>query len=117
MRRPKANQALRKDPRLKMKTMGTHELLLAKDSIELRYLEQLTDSEQTNALAYGLKYMELNLMDGKKTVPQLLDAVEKLIETKGLESLFDKDYVRSGLALPRRQELAACLNRYRKLYF
>lgn len=117
IRKPKANQALKKDPRLKMKIMGTNEMLLAKDSIELRYLEQLIDGEQTNALAYGLKYLELNRMNGAKSVPQLLDDLEHMIQTKGLASLFDREYVRSGLAMPRRQEMAACLNRYRKLYF
>ena len=117
MRAPKANQALKKDPRLKMKTMGTNEMLLAKDAIELRYLEQLNDPEQTNALAYALKYLELNRMNGSRTVPQLLDDIEALTASKGLSALYDKEYVRSGLAMPRRQEIAACLNRYRKLYF
>lgn len=116
-RMPKPNTALKKEQRLKMKTMGTHEMLLAKDSIELRYLEQLIDSEQTNSLAYALKYMELHLMNGQKTIPQLLDSIEKLVEEKGLEALFDREYVRSSLAAPRRQELAGCINRYRKLYF
>lgn len=117
MRAPKANQALKKDPRLKMKTMGTNEMLLAKDAIELRYLEQLIDPEQTNALAYALKYLELNRMNGSRTVPQLLDDIEAMTASKGLSALYDKEYVRSGLAMPRRQEIAACLNRYRKLYF
>lgn len=117
MRAPKANQALKKDPRLKMKTMGTNEMLLTKDAIELRYLEQLIDPEQTNALAYALKYLELNRMNGSRTVPQLLDDIEVLTASKGLSALYDKEYVRSGLAMPRRQEIAACLNRYRKLYF
>lgn len=117
MRAPKANQALKKDPRLKMKTMGINEMLLAKDAIELRYLEQLIDPEQTNALAYALKYLELNRMNGSRTVPQLLDDIEALTASKGLSALYDKEYVRSGLAMPRRQEIAACLNRYRKLYF
>ena len=117
MRAPKANQALKKDPRLKMKTMGTNEMLLAKDAIELRYLEQLIDPEQTNALAYALKYLELNRMNGSRTVSQLLDDIEALTASKGLSALYDKEYVRSGLAMPRRHEIAACLNRYRKLYF
>ena len=117
MRAPKANQALKKDPRLKMKTMGTNEMLLAKDAIQLRYLEQLIDPEQTNALAYALKYLELNRMNGSRTVSQLLDDIEALTASKGLSALYDKEYVRSGLAMPRRQEIAACLNRYRKLYF
>ena len=117
MRAPKANQALKKDPRLKMKTMGTNEMLLAKDAIELRYLEQLIDPEQTNALAYALKYLELNRMNGSRTVSQLLDDIEALTASKGLSALYDKEYVRSGLAMPRSKEIAACLNRYRKLYF
>lgn len=116
-RAPKANQALKKDQRLKMKTMGTHEMLIAKDSIELRYLEQLADSEQTNALSYAMKYLELHCMDGKKSIPELLDTIEQMIKKDGLASLFDREYVRSGLAMPRRQEIAACINRYRKLYF
>lgn len=116
-RAPKANQALKKDPRLKMKTMGTNEMMLAKDVIELRYLEQLIDPEQTNALAYALKYLELNRMNGSRTIPQLLDDIEALTASKGLSALYDKEYVRSGLAMPRRQEIAACLNRYRKFYF
>ena len=117
IRKPRANQSLKRDPRLKMKTMSTNEMLLAKDSIELRYLEQLIDTEQTNALAYGLKYLELNRMNGAKSIPELLDELESMIRKKGLSVLFDKEYIRSGLAMPRRQEMAACLNRYRKLYF
>jgi hypothetical protein len=61
--------------------------------------------------------MELHQMDGRKTVPQLLDEIQKMMDTKGLKSLFEREYIRSGLAMPRRQEIAACLNRYRKLYF
>ena len=114
---PKPNMALKKENRLKLKTMGTHEMLIAKDSIELRYLEQLIDSEQTNALAYAIKYMQLHWINGKKTIPQLLDELEALLDQQGLEGLFDTEYVRSSLAMPRRQEVAAALNRYRKLFF
>ncbi len=116
-RAPKPNNALKKEQRLKLKTSATHEMLIGKDCIELRYLEQLIDNEQTASLAYALKYMELHLMNGQKSIPKLLDDIEELINTKGPEALFDKEYIRSGLATPRRQELAACVNRYRKLYF
>ena len=116
-RAPKPNNALKKEQRLKLKTSATHEMLLGKDSIELRYLEQLIDNEQTTSLAYALKYLELHLMNGQKSIPELLDDIEQLMDTKGLEALFDREYIRSGLAAPRRQELAACVNRYRKLYF
>ncbi len=116
-RMPKPNQALKKEQRLKLKASATHEMLLGRDSIELRYLEQLIDNEQTTALAHALKYLELHLMNGQKSIPNLLDEIEQLLKEKGLEALFDREYIRSGLAAPRRQELAACVNRYRKLYF
>ncbi len=116
-RAPKPNMALRKEDRLKQKALGTSELSLAKDTVELRYLEQLRDSEQTMALAYLLKYVELRLLDGRKTLSQLADLLEKQLNEKGLESLFDRGDVRSSLARPRRQEILACVNRYRKLFF
>ncbi|MCI8417642.1 MAG: ABC-ATPase domain-containing protein [Lachnospiraceae bacterium] len=116
-RAPKPNVALKKEERLKQKALGTSELSLAKDTVELRYLEQLRDSEQTMALAYLLKYVELQLLDGRKTLCQVADLLEKQLNQKGLESLFERGDVRASLARPRRQEILACINRYRKLYF
>lgn len=114
---PKPLLALRKNDRLKLKFNGTYELLFDRDSVELRYLEQLCDSEQTAALAYLLKWFELSLMDGKKSLRELADLAEKQLDAKGLESLFDGGEVRASLARPRRQEILACVNRYRKLSF
>lgn len=133
---PRPNAALKKDDRLKLKAQGTSELSLNYDTVELRYLEQLRDSEQTMALAYLLKYMELSLMDGRCSMTDLADLIEKQLDERGLESLFASGGaasssraaapaareaaggsldVRSALARPRRQEILACVNRYRKL--
>ena len=134
---PRPNAALKKDDRLKLKAQGTSELSLNYDTVELRYLEQLRDSEQTMALAYLLKYMELSLMDGRRSMTDLADLIEKQLDERGLESLFASSGgaagsaraaasaareaaggsldVRSALARPRRQEILACVNRYRKL--
>lgn len=123
---PRPDMALRRDDRLKLKAMGTSELLLGHEAVELRYLEQLRDSEQTMALAYLLKYLELSVMDGRRSMTELADLVEKQLDEKGLESLFAQgtgsgktDFsrldVRASLARPRRQEILACVNRYRKL--
>ena len=112
---PRPNGALKKDDRLKLKALGTSELSLNHDAVELRYLEQLRDSEQTMALAYLLKYLEISLMDGRRSMTELADLVEKHLDAQGLESLFPSRDVRSSLARPRRQEILACVNRYRKL--
>ena len=58
---PRPNAALKKDDRLKLKAQGTSELSLNYDTVELRYLEQLRDSEQTMALAYLLSATPLGV--------------------------------------------------------
>ena len=112
---PSPDMALKKEDRIKIKTMGTSELSLAKESVELRYLEQLKDQEQTAALAYLLKFAELKLMDGKKDIRQIGDFLEGQLDGKGLESLFEHGDVSAQLARPRKQEIMACINRYRRL--
>lgn len=114
---PLPDMGLKKDDRIKIKTMGTSELLLSKDSVELRYLEQLKDQEQTGALAWILKYTELKLLDGRKSIRQIGELIEKQIDKDGLESLFERGDISSSLARPRKQEILACINRYRKLHF
>ena len=112
---PLPDMTLRKEERIKIKTMGTSELLLSKESVELRYLEQLKDQEQAAALAYLLKYAQLKMMDGKKEIRQIVDMLNEQLDSKGLESLFEHGDVSSQLARPRKQEIAACINRYRRL--
>ena len=112
---PAPDMALKKEERIKIKTMGTSELSINKESVELRYLEQLKDQEQSAALAYLLKYAQLKMMDGKKDLKQISDFLEKQLDEKGLESLFDHGDVSAQLARPRKQEILACINRYRRL--
>ena len=115
LRCPSPDMALKKEDRIKIKTMGTSELSINKENVELRYLEQLKDHEQSAALAYLLKYAQLKLMDGKKDLKQIGDFLEKQLDEKGLESLFDHGDVSAQLARPREQEILACVNRYRRL--
>lgn len=87
VRKPRANEALKRDDRIKIKAMGTSELSLSKESVELRYLEQLEDQEQSMALAYILKYSQLKLMDGRKDLKQIGELLENQLDQNGLESL------------------------------
>lgn len=112
---PSPDMALRKEDRLKMKAMGTSEISIAKENVELRYLEQLKDQEQSMALAYLLKYAQLKMMDGRKDLRRIGDALEEQLDKSGLESLFERGDVSSQLARPRKQEIMACINRYRRL--
>ena len=112
---PGPDMALRKEDRIKMKAMGISEISICKENVELRYLEQLKDQEQSMALAYLLKYAQLKMMDGRKDLRQIGDLLEEQLDGSGLESLFERGDVSSQLARPRKQEILACINRYRKL--
>lgn len=114
---PLPDMGLKKEDRIKIKAMGTSELMLSKESVELRYLEQLKDQEQTAALAWILKFAECKMMDGKKDLKQIGMFLEKQMDKDGLESLFERGDVSAALARPRKQEIMACINRYRKLHF
>lgn len=112
---PSCNMALRRDDRLKTRTRGTDDVQLGHENIDLRYLEQLADQEQTAALSYILALAEKNLLDGRKTLTQLVDAICALMDQKGLAGLSSGGYLPTDLAMPRRQEIFACFNRYRGL--
>ena len=112
---PSKNKALLREGRIKTKVLSNNSFLLAHDELDLRGLEQLVDREQAAALALVLKYMELHLIDGQTPFDEVVDRMLALIDSRGLEELFDGSVVRCGLAGVRKAEIAGMLNRYRKL--
>lgn len=113
--RSERGQGSRDDARIKIKGMGKESVSLNKETINLHYVEQITDSEQVMTLGYLLAYAEANLFNGKSTMQQIVDKLVERIEKEGLGSIVPGSYLPSGLALPRRQEIFACFNRYRGL--
>lgn len=97
---------------MKIKTFGVDSISLDKETIDVRYVEQLTDSELTNGLAYLMRYGVEQPTDGRRTVSQMVEHICRVLEEKGWEP-FCSSYVPCGLAKPRKQELFACFNRYR----
>ncbi len=114
-RRPGKNPGIVHKGRIKIKTMGKDGVQLNHETIDLRYVEQLCDSEQLAFLGHVVKYMEESLLDGKKTVRQLVEQVLSDFEKKGFAAVCDGGYLPGNLALPRKQEIYACVNRYRGL--
>ncbi len=107
-------KAARND-RMKIKGMGRDGVVLDHDLIELRYVEQLVDSEQTMALGYLVKYARQKLFDGKKDMRQVAGMLEQLLEEKGFQTVCGGRYLPCSMAVPRVQEIYACLNRCREL--
>lgn len=96
----------------KVKTFGKDSFSLDKETVDLRYVEQLADSEQTCGLAYLLRYALEHVIDGRRSESQVVQILWDTLDKKGWEP-FCSSYVPCGLAKPRRQELFACMNRYR----
>ena len=109
------NKRLLGERRTKIKIFGKDSVSINKETIDLRYVEQLADSEQTASLGYAFLYAQLHLMDGKKTLQKVADEIMEQIRRHGLNSISGSSYPRTGLAMPRKQEILACINRFRKL--
>lgn len=109
----KARKMDRRKDQVKIKQMGRDSFAIGNETVDLKYVEQLLDSEQTTALSYCLKVlleqMEVKAMDAEAAVDRLWDQIQK----SGLKSLCPGSYLPVSMAQIRRQDIFACLNRYR----
>ena len=108
-----AGKGLKYSDRIKMKSFGTDGFSVNREDVELRFVEQLADTEQTGCLANILVYMMTDVMDGKKTVYECVEYVHDRLQKESFKG------IRKGnaddLAMPRKQEIYAMLNRCRGL--
>ncbi len=114
-RRPAPSPELREGDRVKLKNQGMDGVSLNRETIDLRYVEQLADSEQLTALGYCLLYAQRHLLDGRRTLTQVVDALEEALDRQGLAAVCGGSAGLPALARPRRQEIFACFNRFRGL--
>ena len=114
-RKPKPSPEFQGNQRVKLKTLPREGVMINKEIIDLRCVEQLTDTEQLTALGYCVKYAQSHLLDGRRTLSQVVDALEEVIRTQSLAALCESRFHVANMAMPRRQEIFACLNRYRSL--
>lgn len=100
------------EERLKLKVLSKDAFVLGKETLDLRYVEQLTDREQTTTLGSLLKYAKEQYEGESPDIVSLVKELMTKIETEGLASVSGSSYVPSGMAMPRIQEVFACFNRY-----
>ena len=63
--------------------MGRDAIMIGHETIDLRYVEQLVDSEQLNTLGQIVRFLEEEIFDGKKTLGQAVEQAEKLLDKRG----------------------------------
>ena len=113
---PHSHRIMTKAPqdRLKTKVSKTDGFSLGRQEIDLRYTEQLIDPEQTATLSLLLKYAVENMINGKRTLSEIVEDLEKKLKKDGMSFLSGDRQISCGYALPRLQEIYACFNRYRR---
>ena len=104
-----------REDRIKVKVFGKDSIQIDRSPVDLRFVEQLIDPEQTNTLSQILRYcVEHQLLD-RFPLTQAAEILLKEIEKGGIAAIGDSSYAACGMAMPRVQEIFACLNRYRNV--
>lgn len=100
--------------RLRPGATNTRTLVLGRESVDLHALAQLVDPAQTRAIGAALMHaVERGYFDGTRTVREALSLIEADVDAQGLDVLSPQEYPSGEYMLPRRQEIAAALNRLR----
>ena len=99
----------------KIRVHGWDSLSIDKSEIDLRYLEQVADESLTAALGYIIQYILTRAADGRKTPDTLSEEIAKKLDAEGILSITPKNYSAGPSAMVRKQEILACLCRYRLL--
>lgn len=111
----KTGNIISNDKGIKIKAIGLSVLSINREEIDLRAVEQVVDNEQLNAIGFIMKWAETNIMNKGLEFKEMVDNINFQIEQNGLISM-DRSKGGSGsLAMPRKQEIMAAYNRYRKL--
>ena len=88
-------------------------VLFGRTVLDLSALHELVSISQTRAIGDALALLARDLLDGTRTLGDALDGLEAMLDESGLDVLSRRRL--GGYARPRRQEIAAALNRLRTL--
>lgn len=103
----------RKREQVKIKQFGKDSFSIGKETVDLRYVEQILDSEQTTTLAYCVKALAEQMETRGLDIQEAVDRLWIQIQQKGLKSLCKGSYLPISMAQVRKQDIFACFNRYR----
>ncbi len=106
-----------KGRKVKVKAQGVDNLQFGRDDIDLHQVEQILDPSQNRAVGEIICYaLSKKLIDGKKTLAEITEEVNNLVDERGLEAISPKpNQPRGDYARPRALEIAAAINRLRTL--
>lgn len=100
--------------RVKTKALGKDGFMIEHETVDLKGVEQIVDSEQTQCLAQILLALS-EQMDGRRSLQELVCTLDKKIQAEGFSAAV-KGQIPGNLALPRVQEIYAAVNRCRGVH-
>ena len=103
--------------RLKLKVADLDSIMINHAVLDMRYVEQLVDTEQMQALATILQFAQKKKLNGERALQTVVSEIYEILMKQGWKGILENRDIPGNLAIPRKQEIFACINRYRKLHF
>ena len=114
LRIPCPNKEVTQSRKVKVRGSGTDSVSINHESVELRFVEQVIDNEQTNLLGGLLRTLEEECFNGKKTLEESVNELFNRLKNEGF-AVSCRGEIPGNFAMVRKQELWAMVNRYRGL--
>ncbi len=108
---PLPSQRTQRGP-VRTRARGTDSLTLDREDIDISDVAGVVDSGQAEAVAYALRALLEQRFDGESTLAECLEDLDALLDDEGLDAL---DRRPAFLVRPRMVDVAAAVNRYRRL--
>lgn len=110
----RAGRLERRHDQIKLKQFGRESFSIGRETVDLKYVEQIVDTEQTTTLSYIMRYVAEQLEKNPKLeIGRLLSEVCRYMEDHGPGVPGKQAGQPGNLAYVRPQEIYACVNRYR----
>jgi predicted ABC-class ATPase len=94
---------------------GVDTLTFGEDDVDLSAVEQIVDRSQVTGIGRALALLGEGVLDGTIPLGEGLDLLDAEIARRGVDALLGGARDATDLALPRRHEVAAALNRLRSV--
>ncbi len=94
---------------------GVDTLTFGEDDVDLSAVEQIVDRSQVTGIGRALALLGDGVLDGTIPLGEGLDLLDAELAREGVDALLGGGRDATDLALPRRHEVAAALNRLRSL--
>ena len=111
---PSKNREVTDSRRVKVRGSGTDSVSLNHESVELRFVEQVVDTEQTNLLGSLLRTLEEQYFNSRDSLTRCVDDLYDHLLREGFSAAFGPS-IPGNLTMIRKHELWAMVNRYRAL--